>query len=236
MRDRPGPGRRHKSNEIPALRALIKDIDITGLVITADALHTNRATAQAILDADGHYPLVSKDNQPTLQHAAARLLAPGTPAADHESAGTGIELADRGHGRRERRIVRTADATGLDFPAAAQVMRITRRRATGDDPSGGSNQTIYAITDLTPEQAGPAELGQIFRDHWAVEALHHIRDVTYTEDASRVLTRSTPRVMAALRNLAISQLKLLGWDNIADANRHLAAHRPDTLSLLGLTP
>jgi hypothetical protein len=105
-------------------------------------------------------------------------------------------------------------------------MRITRRRATGDDPSGGSKQTIYAITDLTPEQAGPAELGQIVRDHWAVEALHHIRDVTYTEDASRVRTRSTPRVMAALRNLAISQLKLLGWDNIAEANRHLAAHRP----------
>lgn len=222
-----------KSNEIPALPTLIGQVEVTGLLITADALHCQRTTAETIVAAGGHYLLFVKDNQPSLLHQTQQLLAPGSQA-EHEQAGTGTESLNRGHGRRERRIIRTAKAEGIDFPHAAQVIRITRRRAVGPAPGAGSKEIAYAITDLTHDQAGPSQLGQAAREHWGIEAMHHIRDVTWQEDASRIRTGTTPRLMASLRNLAIALLKLLGWTNIAAATDHMRDHRRDTLALLGL--
>ena len=222
-----------KSNEIPALPTLIGHSDVSGLLVTADAMHCQRATAEAIVTAGGHYLLFVKDNQPTVFRQAQQLLASGSQA-EHEAAGTGAETFNKGHGRRERRIIRTTEAEGIDFPHAAQVIRIIRRRALGPGPGAGSKEIAYAITDLTPEQAGPRQLGQAAREHWGIEAMHHIRDVTWREDASRIRTGTTPRVMASLRNLALALLKLLGWTNIAAATDHMRDHREDTLALLGL--
>lgn len=223
-----------KSNEIPALPELLGHIDLTGLLVTADALHAQHATAQAVVAAGGHYLLFLKENQPTILRQAEQLLAPGSQH-EHEQAGTSTETLDKGHGRRERRITRTAPAEGIDFPHAAQVVRITRRRATGKDPGSGTKEIAYAITSLDPEQAGPAQLGQAAREHWGIEAMHHIRDVTWREDASRIRTGNTPRIMASIRNLALALLKLLGWTNIAAATDHMRDHRNDTLALLGLS-
>lgn len=74
----------------------------------------------------------------------------------------------------------------------------------------------------------------MIRDHWKIEALHHVRDVTFGEDASQLRTGTTPRAMATWRNLAIGALRLAGKTNIASALRHNArdTHRP--LALLGL--
>jgi predicted transposase YbfD/YdcC len=223
-----------KSNEIPALPVLIGHSDVSGLLVTADAMHCQRATAEAVVAAGGHYLLFVKDNQPTVFQQAQQLLARGSQA-EHEIAGTGAETFDQGHGRRERRIIRTAEAEGIDFPHAAQVIRITRRRALGPGPGAGSKEVAYAITDLTAQQAGPLQLGQAAREHWGIEAMHHIRDVTFAEDASRIRKGATPRIMASLRNLAIALLKLVGWTNIAAATDHMRDHRDDTLVLLGLT-
>lgn len=225
---------KEKSNEIPALPDLIGQVEISGLLVTADALHCQRATAEAIVTAGGHYLLFVKDNQPTIFQQAQQLLAPGSQA-EHEAAGTGTETLNKGHGRRERRIIRTAKAEGIDFPHAAQVVRIIRRRTLGKGIGIGSKEVAYAITNLTPEQAGPLQLGHAAREHWGIEAMHHIRDVTWAEDASRIRTGTTPRVMASLRNLALALLKLLGWTNIAAATDHMRDHREDALALLGLT-
>lgn len=226
---------KEKSNEIPALPDLIAQVDISGLLITADALHCQRATAEAIVNAGGHYLLFIKDNQPTVLRQAQHLLAPGTQA-EHETAGTGAETFTKGHGRRERRTIRTAKAEGIDFPHAAQVIRIVRRRTVGKGSGTGTKEIAYAITDLPLKQAGALQLGQAAREHWSIEAMHHIRDVTWAEDASRIRTGTTPRIMASLRNLALGLLKLLGWTNIAAATDHMRDHREDTLALLGVTP
>jgi predicted transposase YbfD/YdcC len=93
---------------------------------------------------------------------------------------------------------------------------------------------VYAITSLTPVQAGPAEIARYIRGHWAIEALHHIRDVTYTEDASQVRTGNAPQAMASLRNLAIGILRA-GRSNIAKALRHNARNHRRPLTLLGIT-
>lgn len=55
-----------------------------------------------------------------------------------------------------------------------------------------------------------AERSDALRGHWAIESLHHIRDTTYAEDASRRRAGNAPRVMATLRNTAISLLRLAG--------------------------
>jgi Transposase DDE domain len=82
--------------------------------------------------------------------------------------------------------------------------------------------TVYAITSLTAHQASPAQLASWIRGRWHIEALHHIRDVTYREDHCQVRTGNGPQVMAMLRNLAIAIIKLAGAAGIAAATRHYA--------------
>jgi predicted transposase YbfD/YdcC len=140
----------------------------------------------------------------------------------------------RGHGRVERRCLKIVTVPGLAFPHAAQAIRITRKTR----PRHGRKHTtvtVYAVTSLTAHQATPAEIATWIRHHWAVEALHYIRDTTYREDASQVRTGSGPAIMAALRNLAIGILKFCGWTNIAKANRRHAHNAIRCCDTLGIT-
>ncbi|WP_218002095.1 ISAs1 family transposase [Microtetraspora malaysiensis] len=141
-----------------------------------------------------------------------------------------------GHGRSEKRSIKVCSVAigpGLLFPHAAQAVCITRKVRTR---SGGRWKavTVYAVTSLAAHQARPGELATWIRAHWQIEALHHIRDVTYREDFSQVRTGSGPAVMAALRNVAIGILKLCGWTNIAQANRRHAQDPVRCLATLGL--
>jgi predicted transposase YbfD/YdcC len=122
----------------------------------------------------------------------------------------------------------------LDFPYAVQAIRVTRR-VRDQKTKKWRTVTVYAITSLTATQAGPAELADHIRGHWAIEALHHIRDVTYNEDASRIRTGNAPHAMASLRNLAIGILRAAGHTNIAKALRHNARDAFRPLKLLGIT-
>ncbi|MEV6116365.1 ISAs1 family transposase, partial [Streptomyces sp. NPDC052109] len=94
--------------------------------------------------------------------------------------------------------------------------------------------TVYAVSSLSAEQATPAQLAQLVKGHWQVEALHHVRGTTFAEDASQLRTGNAPRAMATCRNLAIGALKLAGAVSIAAGLRRNARdpHRP--LELLGL--
>jgi predicted transposase YbfD/YdcC len=94
---------------------------------------------------------------------------------------------------------------------------------------------VLGVTSLNAYQAGPASLAALIRGQWSIETVHQIRDVLFAEDASKIRTGHRPRVMAAARNLAISLLRLLGWNNITAATEHLAANRTEAMNLLGLT-
>ena len=116
--------------------------------------------------------------------------------------------------------------SNLLFPGARQAVQIVRRRV--DRKTGKiSLKTVYAVTSLTAGQAGPAQLTRLIRGHWTVEALHHVRDVTFTEDASQVRTGNAPRAMATCRNLAIGALRLAGIRNIAAGLRRQPETTPD---------
>ena len=137
-----------KTNEIPGLVPMLEGLDLDGMVITADALHGQRETARKIReDLGAHYLLFIKANQPSLLDAITARLN-GT---DEQFAGTTWTGQGKGHGRREKRTIRTAPADGTGWPHAAQVLRI--RRDTG--PTRGpweSKEIAYGITSLP---AGP---------------------------------------------------------------------------------
>jgi predicted transposase YbfD/YdcC len=114
-------------------------------------------------------------------------------------------------------------AKGLAFPHAAQAIQIVRRRKA---KGKWSRETCYAVTSLTVIQATRAQLAAIIRGHWGIEdRLHWVRDMDFDEDRSQVRTAAGPRIMASLRNLAITILRLAGATSIAGALRY-HARRP----------
>jgi len=222
-----------KSNEITAVRPLLADLDLSGKLVTADALHTQRELADWLVTAkDADYLFIIKANQPTLLLCVAAALS-GT---DSQFADTTDASSGRGHGRTEKRTIRTAPATGIDFPHAAQIFRLRRDRGGLDGVRTGK-EIVYGITSRPADRAGPAQMAAYARNHWSIEnRLHHVRDVTFGEDDSQVRTGNAPRVMAGLRNLAISALRTAGTTNIAQALRHNARDAKRPLELLGLHP
>jgi predicted transposase YbfD/YdcC len=217
----------HTTNEIARFRPLLDRLDLADTVVTADALHTQREHADwLVTQMHAAYLLIVKANQPTLHQQLRRLPWPDIPVADH--------TRDRGHGRVETRRLQVTTVAGLDFPHATQALRITRRVR----PLAGRRWrtvTVYAVTSLTAAQASPARLTDWIRGHWGIEALHHIRDTTFAEDASQVRTGTAPRAMASLRNLAIGILHARGARNIAAALRRNARDATRVLPLLGIT-
>ena len=112
-----------KTNEIPELAPAIAHLDLIGQMVTLDALHTQAETARHLAeDKHAHYLMIIKANQPTLLESAAKALA----GSDADYTGASWAEEGNGHGRRERRSIRTAPADGIDWPHAAQVLRIRR--------------------------------------------------------------------------------------------------------------
>jgi predicted transposase YbfD/YdcC len=215
------------TNEIARFRPLLDRLDLTDTVITADALHTQRAHADwLVTHKHAAYLLIVKGNQPGLHHQLKLLPWRQVPVSDH--------TRDRGHGRVELRRLQVTTVDGLDFPHATQAIRITRRVR----PLAGRRWrtvTVYAVTNLTAGQASPARLADWIRGHWGIEALHHIGDSTFAEDASQVRAGTAPRAMACLRNLTIGILRRHGRRNIATALRRNARDATRFLPLLGIT-
>jgi len=214
-----------KTNEINAFAPLLDRVDLAGVILTADALHTQVRHVDYLHGRDSHWILTVKANHPTLLNRLRALPWKQIPVADHSHG--------KGHGRLESRTVKvTGVAAGIGFPHARQAVQVTRRTRRG---TGGRwrTETVYAVTDLDYDEISPAELADAIRAHWGVEnRLHWVRDVTFAEDLSQVRTGAGPVVMAALRNLAISVHRLAGVANIAAASRRVSRHPARALRLV----
>jgi predicted transposase YbfD/YdcC len=213
-----------KSSEITAFAPLLDRSDLTDVLLTADALHTQRGHADYLHHRGGHYLLIVKANQPTLHAQLVGLPWRQIPVA--------LEERDRGHGRVETRQVKiTAVGAGIEFPHARLAIQVQRRRR----PLGSTiwtSETVYAVTSLTWRHACADLIADAVRGHWRIESLHWIRDVTFGEDLSQVRTHNGPAVMATLRNFAVSRHRLASEDNIARACRRTARHPNRALALL----
>ncbi|MGW9033211.1 ISAs1 family transposase [Streptomyces sp. NPDC055722] len=220
-----------KTNETRHFQPLLAPLNLTGTVVTFDALHSVKANISWLVETKkAHYIAVIKTNQPTA-HSQLAALPWRDIAVQHTVSGAG-------HGRRESRSIKTCSIAdelgGIAFPHARLAIRVHRRRKqTGKRET---RESVYAVTSLDAHQAGPADLAAAIRGHWGVEnSSHHIRDVTFAEDASTVHTGTAPRAMATLRNLAIGVLKTLGADNIAKTTRAIRDEPKRALPILGIT-
>ena len=151
-----------------------------------------------------------KRNQPLL-HAQIRALPwRQVPAAS--------VTRERGHGRTETRTLKAAHVSHLDFPWARQAIKITRRRqdtATGKT----TRQTAYAVTSLTSADATTPDLARLIREHWSIEAHHHVRDVSFGEDTSTSRTGRGPVNLATIRAAVITAIKDAGYLHIPEGRR-----------------
>ena len=122
-----------------------------------------------------------------------------------------------------RQIWTSTELNGyLDFPYAAQVFAI-HRETTEIVTQKFRSETVYGLTSLKPEDANPKRLLALSRNHWSIEnRLHWVRDVTFDEDRCQVRRGAGAQVMASLRNLAVSLLRMAGARYIPSALRRCA--------------
>jgi predicted transposase YbfD/YdcC len=221
------------ANEISHSAELLQAVVLEGRVITADALLTQREVAQTIIDRGGDYLLAVKENQPTLREDIALVFEHARTLSDtiQEARST-----DQHGGRITERRLRTSTALSgyTDWPGHEQVLEL--QRTVTDKRSGKTRQEVaYAITSLSVSRASARQLLKLWREHWHIEnKLHWVRDVTFDEDRSQVRAGRIPQVMAALRNAAISLLRVCGAENIAAACRRYAAQPALALTAVGL--
>jgi predicted transposase YbfD/YdcC len=144
----------------------------------------------------------------------------------------GASARDRGHGRAETRTLKAAHVSHLDFPHAGQAIKVTRWRqqiATGKI----SRETVYAITTLASADATASDLARLVREHWSIEAHHHVRDVTFGEDTATSRTGSGPVNLATIRAAVIAAIKDAGYLHIPEGRRDHTTPA-ETLRLHGL--
>lgn len=214
-----------KTNEITCFRPLLDGIELGDAVVTSDALHTQRDHATYLRGRGAHYIVIVKGNQKKLRKQLKRLPWDQVPLQER--------TAERGHGRGEIRRLKVCTVSNLLFPGALQAIELKRRRVNRRTGKV-SFKTVYAVTSLSAEQATPAELASLIRGHWQVEALHHVRDTTFAEDASQLRMGNAPRAMATWRNLAIGALHTTGHRAIASALRRNARDATRPLTILAI--
>lgn len=213
------------TNEIPVVQALLGLVDIKNSVVTADALHCQKETAQIIVDKEADYILCLKKNQGTLWSCAndyfERLVSE-----------MGIEVVsahtvEKAHGQWiEKRVCRlTRDVGWFDpegvWAGCKAVAQIVYERRKGDVVK---RECRYFVTSLDD----PLVVLRCVRAHWGIENAQHWRlDVFYREDDSRVRRGNAATNLAILRRLSLSIVKrdktesvgvqtrrrMAGWDN-----------------------
>lgn len=223
-----------KTNEITTLPLLLERMVLGGLVVTVDALLTQREVAHAIRRRHGHYLMYVKDNQPKLLWAIQMLFE--QPPKPGVAPWPQTKIVSSGHGRVEVRQLSASSALNdyLNWPGLQQVFRLTRQRHRLKDGLR-SESVVYGLTSLPAEAASPAQLLAITRQHWAAveNGTHWVRDVVMGEDACTVRKATAPQAFAALRNLALSLARLAHFASFTAALDAFSANPALALDILG---
>jgi predicted transposase YbfD/YdcC len=222
-----------KSNEITASADLIQMLALKGLVITGDAMFTQREMANEVISKGGDYLISVKANQPSLLEDIKQAFSEQWWMSDTL---TEAKSTDVYAGRVEERTLKVSTAMSgySDWPGLKQVLKM-ERKVTFKRTAVTRQEEAYAITSLDERRASAEQLLKLWREHWHIEnKLHYVRDVTYREDKSQVRAGKIPQVMAALRNAAIGLIRVSGATNVAAACRRYAAQPGLALAALGL--
>lgn len=203
-----------KSNEITAVPALLKMLDIRGCLVTADAMNCQKATARQITEQGGTFVLALKDNHPSLSEGVKLFVE---HAAKHKYADLNtrsITTLDKDHGRIETRRYRVIDLPdGIAWADEKQawpgLLSIGIAEATRQVGEKTSTETRYYLTAIPATPAESARrFGRAVRYHWGIEnSLHWSLDVSFNEDDCRVRKDNGPQNLAALRHVSLNLLK-----------------------------
>jgi predicted transposase YbfD/YdcC len=199
-----------KSNEITAIPELLRMLDVSGCLVTIDAMGCQIAIAQVIRDEKADYLLCVKDNQAHLRQDLEDWFAHGDQQEFQDMNMNFHETISKTNGRIEiRRCWAIDDPIAMEhirhyegWTDLQTIVRVQRERRLGDNIS---QETVYYISSL-PNDA--RRILQATRHHWAIEnSFHWVLDVTFREDDSRIRKGDSPQNMAVLRHLALNILK-----------------------------
>lgn len=194
-----------KSNEITAIPALLDLLEISGCLITIDAMGCQKGIAKKITEKEADYLLGLKSNQETLYEA--------TSAAFDETPGdlqTDIQI-EQDHGRKEVRRCRVLPATVLEkwglTKGWQELKSLIEIRSERHVTASGAleKETRYYLSSLT---GTPAAFNRLVRSHWNIEnQLHWSLDVQFGEDGSRKRIRNAAQNFSTIRKIALNLLK-----------------------------
>ena len=220
-----------KSNEIMAIPKLLAALELSGTVVSIDAMGCQRAIAEKIVAKKADYILAVKENQQLLLDDikdSFQMLAADAVA----------EQIDCGHGRVEtRRCSVLGDLTLLDTSDGWKGLRsLVRIEATRFLKASGKTEqeTRYYISSLPPDAA---RLNQLVRQHWGIEnKLHWVLDVAFGEDLSRKRAGNAAQNFSLLNRIALNLLKRDKTCKLGIHGKRLAAawDHPYLLRLLGV--
>jgi predicted transposase YbfD/YdcC len=199
---------RDKSNEITAIPRLLQMLELSGALVTIDAMGCQKEIARQIVAGGGDYLLALKDNQPRLCADVAACFAVascGGPGDTHQDVSRTEEMS---HGRREgREYTVLYDPPGLstlrEWEGLKSVVRVVRtRQETGKEKS---TEVAYYVSSST---APAAVLGAAVRGHWGIEnGQHWVLDVVFGEDGCRTRAGHAAENLAWLRKMVLSLLR-----------------------------
>ena len=197
-----------KSNEITAIPQLLDLLDLSGAIVTIDAMGCQKGIARQIREGGGHYVLAVKSNQERLLEDIQACFAAELDKADGEGNYSSHESVEQGHGRRESRHYLTIERpSGIRDEALWADLRtismvVSERRVAG----GAATSEVRYYIGSKPGKA--KEYARYIRGHWGIEnSLHWVLDMAFDEDRSRTRKDHGPENVALLRRLAVSILK-----------------------------
>jgi predicted transposase YbfD/YdcC len=188
-----------KSNEITAVPELLRVLELSGCIVTLDAMGCQKKIAREIHEADADYVLALKGNQETVHDEVKTHLDAATLAM--------LETVDKEHGRLEtRRYYQSAELDWFADRAKWEGLRsVGMVEATREV---GGQTTVEKRYYLSSLPLGVETFARAVRGHWGVEnKLHWVLDVWFREDQSRARTGHAAENLATLRRLALNLLK-----------------------------
>ena len=196
-----------KSNEITAIPLLLEQIDLTGTLITIDAMGCQKEIACDIVEGGGDFVISVKDNQPTLREWIEAYFREHLERDLEDLRYRNHETSEAAHGRLDERSyfltrIPRDFALKAEWPwikAIGYALRVTRY-ADGRE----ADETRFYI--LSRYLSGK-RFGEAVRGHWGIESMHWVLDVTFREDDSRTRERTLGSNLSWLRRFAVTLLK-----------------------------
>lgn len=197
-----------KSNEIPAVRELLDELDIKGAVVTMDAMHCQKETAEKVIENGGDYVLQLKANQGKFyEDVYAMFEEKYMDITDKDCEYEIYSTLEKSHGRIEKRTCYVLNEISFFTDYLAEWTGLKKIFAVKREIEKDGNKTTEISCYLSSKNASAEKLLSYTRKHWQVESFHWLLDMNYDEDESRVINKNSQTCLNILRKYSISILK-----------------------------